>query len=116
MLTNGSFHNVGTRVASAARKPDLGRAAGLRAAQLDPFNCLGAFSDAAPDDCDALRFVGEEPDVPLDGAFKVPSLRGLVATAPYFHDGSRPTLEAVLRHYRSPRTPERTRTSFDLWT
>jgi cytochrome c peroxidase len=32
-----------------------------------------------------------------DVAFDTPGLRGLAASAPYFHDGSAPTLEAVLR-------------------
>ena len=32
-------------------------------------------------------------------AFKTPSLRELERTAPYMHDGSLPTLTAVLRHY-----------------
>jgi len=32
-------------------------------------------------------------------AFKTPGLRELVRTAPYMHDGSLPTLMAVLRHY-----------------
>lgn len=32
-------------------------------------------------------------------AFKTPSLRELVHTAPYMHDGSLPTLAAVLAHY-----------------
>jgi cytochrome c peroxidase len=32
-------------------------------------------------------------------AFKTPSLRELAHTAPYMHDGSLPTLEAVLSHY-----------------
>jgi cytochrome c peroxidase len=32
-------------------------------------------------------------------AFKTPSLRELVHTPPYMHDGSLPTLAAVLRHY-----------------
>lgn len=33
------------------------------------------------------------------GRFKVPALRGLAARPPYFHDGSSPTLEAVVEHY-----------------
>jgi len=33
------------------------------------------------------------------GAFKTPSLRELAHTAPYMHDGSLPTLAAVLAHY-----------------
>jgi cytochrome c peroxidase len=33
------------------------------------------------------------------GRFRVPSLRNVGVTAPYMHDGSIPTLEAVLEHY-----------------
>lgn len=33
------------------------------------------------------------------GRFKVPSLRNVGVTAPYMHDGSLPTLEAVVEHY-----------------
>jgi cytochrome c peroxidase len=32
-------------------------------------------------------------------AFKTPSLRELARTAPYMHDGSLPTLAAVVSHY-----------------
>ncbi len=34
-----------------------------------------------------------------DGWVRIPGLRGLVHTAPYFHDGSAATLEAVVEHY-----------------
>ena len=33
------------------------------------------------------------------GRFKVPSLRNIAVTGPYMHDGSLPTLDAVLDHY-----------------
>src|SRR5262249_52991539 len=33
------------------------------------------------------------------GAFKTPTLRGLLSTAPYMHDGSEKTLEAVVEFY-----------------
>src|SRR5262245_58070918 len=39
---------------------------------------------------------GGTPGLP---AFKTPSLRELTHTAPYMHDGSRPTLAAVVAHY-----------------
>ena len=32
-------------------------------------------------------------------AFKIPQLRGVADTAPYFHDNSAKTLEAVAAHY-----------------
>jgi cytochrome c peroxidase len=35
------------------------------------------------------------------GKFKVPSLRNVEKTAPYMHDGSKATLEAVIDHYVS---------------
>lgn len=48
--------------------------------------------------------VGMDPkhaDSPVfkDGTYKVPQLRGVWATAPYFHDGSAKTLNAVVNHY-----------------
>lgn len=40
------------------------------------------------------------PGIPvLDHAFKTPTLRNIDQRAPYMHDGSAPTLEAVVDHY-----------------
>lgn len=36
-----------------------------------------------------------------EGKFKVPTLRNVEKTAPYMHDGSLPTLEAVVEHYNN---------------
>ncbi len=36
-----------------------------------------------------------------EGKFRVPTLRNIALTAPYMHDGSLPTLEAVIAHYDS---------------
>ena len=33
------------------------------------------------------------------GRFRAPTLRNIALTAPYMHDGSIPTLEAVIDHY-----------------
>jgi cytochrome c peroxidase len=41
-------------------------------------------------------------------AFRVPPLRNVELTAPYFHDGSFATLEAVVKHYNDVRTSLRT--------
>lgn len=35
------------------------------------------------------------------GRFRPPTLRNITLTAPYMHDGSIPTLEAVVRHYNA---------------
>jgi cytochrome c peroxidase len=45
-----------------------------------------------------FRLTGEEADRAL---FKVPALRNVGVTAPYMHDGSLPTLAAVMEHYNS---------------
>jgi len=40
--------------------------------------------------------------VHMRGAFKTPSLRNIINTAPYFHDGRFTTLEQVVRYYANP--------------
>jgi len=39
------------------------------------------------------------------GRFRAPSLRNIAVTAPYMHDGSLPTLDAVLSHYSTGGAP-----------
>lgn len=50
------------------------------------------------EDSGRWRLTGEEADRAL---FKVPSLRNIALTAPYMHDGSLTSLEAVIEHYQS---------------
>lgn len=53
------------------------------------------------------RFLGENPNINVgsnqritaDGAFKVPGLRNVELTAPYFHNGGQLTLEQVVEFY-----------------
>lgn len=73
------------------------------------FGVLGDYFKARgnPTDADLGRFnvTGEEDDRYV---FKVPSLRNVAVTAPYFHDGSQTTLEgavAVMFKYQLGRTP-----------
>jgi cytochrome c peroxidase len=101
LLTDQHFHNTGVPPRDPAR-PDNGRAAATLKAQRDEFNCLGPFSDAAPDACQELRFMVAE-DPALEGAFKTPSLRNVALRAPYMHAGQFASLEEVIAHYvRSP--------------
>lgn len=100
-LTNGGFHNIGTGVFNGPEL-DFGRVFGVRSVVMDEFNCLGSYSDAAPGECSQLRFLNRNSHVPLEGAFKVPSLRNLAASAPYMHDGRFADLPAVIEFYRRP--------------
>ncbi len=104
-FTNHSFHN--TAVPAAAGQPrDEGHIKGVKEALADEFNCLGAYSDAGQEDCAELRFAKQSGLVM--GAFKVPGLRDVAKTGPYFHTGQFDTLAQVIDHYnQSPNAPVR---------
>ena len=96
LFTNHDFHNTGI-LSAPGQLPSMGRFAGVREARVDPFNCLGAFSDAEPGQCAELRFARDDNE--LVGAHKTPGLRGVTRTAPYMHTGQFSSLTEVLRHY-----------------
>jgi len=100
-FTNDGFSNIGTGTFEGAAL-DFGRVFGIRAVLTDEFNCVGTYSDASPDQCKHLKFLNRSAHVPLEGAFKVPSLRNVANTAPYMHDGRFDDLYSVVEHYRSP--------------
>ncbi|WP_082483628.1 cytochrome-c peroxidase [Rubellimicrobium mesophilum] len=105
LLTDNHFHNTGVPAAPGLPE-DQGRAAGARLVREDPFNCLGPFSDARPEQCGELRFLAPDGE-DLVRAFKPPSLRGVASRAPYMHAGQIGTLDEVLAHYASaPAAPE----------
>lgn len=66
-----------------------------------PFHNTGLYNvdgkGAYPDDNPGL--IGVMPQPENVGKFRVPTLRNIAVTAPYMHDGSIPTLEAVLDFY-----------------
>jgi len=101
LLTNGEFHNIGSGRFSG-EELDFGRSIGLRAVLMDEFNCLGPYSDAEQHQCRELIYLNKDSHLPLRGAFKVPTLRGLSDTAPYFHDGRFRTIRQVLDFYNDP--------------
>ena len=51
-----------------------------------------------PDNTGLFDITGERRDM---GRFKAPTLRNIAVTAPYMHDGSIETLDAVIRHYEA---------------
>ncbi|MCC6419714.1 MAG: di-heme enzyme [Gemmataceae bacterium] len=60
------------------------------------YNVDGAGAYPAPNT--GLREITGKPE--HMGRFRTPTLRNIALTAPYMHDGSIPTLDAVLDHYR----------------
>lgn len=102
LFSNHGFHN--TAVPERSGSPAKGRTTGVDQLIDNPFNCLGKYSDARPEDCVELRFVKKQGD-DLLGSFKVPSLRNVSKTPPYMHAGQFANLDDVLAHYNEPPEP-----------
>lgn len=100
MFTDRSFHVLGLLEPSGY---DQGRTLGAAQVLKHPLNCGGDFSDA--EDCPELRYLDSTfPD--FQAAFKTPTLRNVVHTAPYMHNGTLADLDAVLDFYSTlPATP-----------
>jgi cytochrome c peroxidase len=99
-FTNGEFADIGVPFFVAGGGVDPGRHAGLQALQASRYNRLGGFNDAGaaadPQAVTSRHVVLEHRHF---GEFRVPGLRQLVHTAPYMHNGSLASIEAVVRHY-----------------
>jgi cytochrome c peroxidase len=76
VFTDTLYHNVG--IGFDTDKPDLGRGKFLA-------DAADKAKQPAPPEAEALQ-----------GAFKTPTLRGISASAPYFHDGRAATLEEAV--------------------
>jgi cytochrome c peroxidase len=102
-FSNGEFADIGVPF-FVPGGVDPGRHGGLQAVQASRMNRLGPFSDAQALGAKMVdprsvttRHVVIEPR--HFGEFRVPGLRQLTRTAPYMHNGSLATVEAVVRHY-----------------
>lgn len=96
-FTDNHFHNTGVSRDSELSS-DSGRSAGVVKALAGEFSCTSRYSDASPGDCAELRFAVAEGSE-LVRAYKPPSLRNVVARAPYMHAGQLASLDQVLQHY-----------------
>lgn len=105
LFSNGGFHNLGTSTNDQG-DIDSGRAFGVTMALLSEFNCRSEYNDDMTASCPHLEYLSPEGhDGRNFGAFKVPTLRGLEKSAPYFHDGRFDSLEAVIDFYASDQLP-----------
>jgi cytochrome c peroxidase len=97
-FTNGEFHDVGVPYALPGGRVDHGRSGGIKLLRADPFNLLGRWSDDRTGDA-AVKTKHVEATPASFGQFKTPTLRNLLHTAPYMHDGRYATLRKVVKHY-----------------
>ncbi|MBA3447290.1 MAG: c-type cytochrome, partial [Pseudaminobacter sp.] len=103
-FTDDRFHNTGVPAAKDLPE-DRGRETAVAELVADPFNCLGAFSDAGAEICGELQFMVKSGEA-LKRAYKTPSLRGAAGRPPYMHAGQIATLPNVVDHYsRAPASP-----------
>ncbi|NQW01577.1 MAG: hypothetical protein HQ483_17875 [Rhodospirillales bacterium] len=97
-FTNGEFGDVGIPHFHGKGVVDKGRYGGIQNLQKTPYSLAGPFSDDGTE-----KTARKTRHVTLQdrnwGEFKTPSLRNVAETAPYMHNGSLPTLDAVVRHY-----------------
>lgn len=101
LFSNGEFGDIGAAFFARPGVVDPGRHGGIAALLANPHNLLGPHADPAPpgrpDPATKTRHVlAQQRNF---GEFKVPGLRNVARTAPYLHDGQKPTLDAVLDHY-----------------
>ena len=97
-FTNGEFHNIGLLHFVEPGRVDPGRYSGIKELRLSRFSLMGRYND---DTTRRNAFLTMRVRLlPRNwGEFRVPSLRNSPKTAPYMHDGSKPTLFDAVRHY-----------------
>ena len=99
-FTDKEFHDNRVGPLLGGTRLDAGRYDGIPRVQADPFNGLGAFSDAPQGEAEAkVRYLLRAGHNWSE--FKTPSLRNVVLTAPYMHQGQLATLDDVLQHYNT---------------
>lgn len=118
LFTNYEFHNIGAPEPNE-KSVDLGRFTGVNHLTTEEFTCLSVWSDAKPEDCEEMTFL-KRTGPELVGAFKTPTLRNIVKTAPYMQAGQFKNLLDVVNHYNLPippfydRTQHPNRPHFDI--
>ena len=95
-FTGGEFFKTSFSRLEPPSRPDSGRDVGARRLRESRFNLLGTYNDDPTGSSAAhtRQVVGGQGSY---GAFKVPSLRNLILTAPYGHRGDVETIAEVVR-------------------
>jgi cytochrome c peroxidase len=98
LFSNGEFHDAGVPYFIRPGEVDRGRHQGIIDLKKSPFTLASDYSDD-PKKTGAWK-VNKVASLHSNfGIFRVPSLRNVVNTAPYMHNGSIANLEAVVNHY-----------------
>ena len=103
-FTNQEFANVGLGARPWMPEYDRGRIEGVVTVRDNLFNGTGLYSDDP--ETAAIKLDYLNIDYEQEGQFKVPGLRNVTTSAPYFHGGHFDSLEEVVRHYGTPNVEE----------
>ena len=99
-FSDREFHDNRVGPLRGVKRKDAGRYDGVKLVKADPFRGTGEHSDApegaAEDKVSYLIRAGHNWS-----EFKTPSLRNMIVTAPYMHQGQMATLSEVLQHYNT---------------
>ena len=97
-FSNGEFHDIGRPFFIGRGQIDTGRYSGIQRLRSDPYRLSGIFNGT-----DNRREIRKTQSVKLSradwGRWRTPTLRNLVDTSPYMHDGSIATLRGVIDAY-----------------
>jgi cytochrome c peroxidase len=95
-FTDGKFHNIGV----AAHKQNFVELAkkGMRVIETGNLKQIDELAVESPEFTELGRFMVTKNPGDI-GAFKTPTLRNIMVTGPYMHDGSMATLWDVMDHY-----------------
>ncbi len=97
-FSNNEFHDAGVPYFLNETEVDQGRFGGLNILLSSPYTLDGDWNDD-PEKKGAWAVRNVRRSHSDFGTFRTPSLRGVVETAPYMHDGSLDDLKSVIRHY-----------------
>ncbi|MEM7203647.1 MAG: cytochrome c peroxidase [Planctomycetota bacterium] len=100
LFSDREFHDTRVPPRKGGKRVDPGRQAGIDRVLADPFNGVGAFSDASTGAArDKVGYLVKTNHSWSE--FKTPSLRNVARTAPYMHQGQFGTLAEVLQYYNT---------------
>lgn len=97
-FSNGEFHDIGRPFFTGVGQVDPGRFTGIQRVINDRYNLAGDFNGTNID-AELLKTTTVKSGQSNFGQWRTPSLRNLLLTGPYMHDGTLTTLRDVVDYY-----------------
>lgn len=98
VFSNGEFHDIGRPFFTGVGQVDSGRFSGIKRIKNDRYNLVGSYNGTRVE-TEMLKTRTVKMSQENFGQWRTPSLRNLLLTAPYMHDGSLETIRDVVDYY-----------------